>query len=163
VCHESDHPTPGHPGVHGEPAAISDLDGEAEAWIDGYLAAVQAGPVADGSLPPEALPTVRDFTRRAVYRDMGLDAARARDNEVSMWALEMASGDVAATAPRGANDPEMICSLALARFRAGHHRPAVQSLDAAGESRGWDVASVLARTVARVETLPGADSVGVMR
>ncbi len=161
VCHDGTPAAPGYPAT-GD-AAISDLDGAAEAWLDGYLQAVEAEAVGAGTLLPEALPTIRDFARRAVYRALGLAALRAGDNEVALWSLAMAAGDTAGTAPRGANDPEMICSLALARFRAGHHRPAVVSLDEVGEGPGWEVAAALARTVARVETLPGADSVGVMR
>jgi len=147
----------------GGASPISDLDGAVEAYLDGYLAAVEAGAAADGSLPLEALPSIREMARRGVYRRVGLDAAAGGDNATALWALETAAGADWSTASRGANDPEMICSLALARFRAGRYRPVVQSLDDLGAAPGWSALRDLARTVARVDAMPGADSVGVMR
>ena len=147
----------------GTQSPISDLDGTVEAYLDRYLRAVEAEAVTAGLLPAEALPSVREMTRRAVYRRAGLDAAAAGDNATALWALETAAGADWTTVARGANDPEMICSLALARFRAGRHRPVVQTLDELGAAPGWGALADLARTVARVDAMPGADSVGVMR
>ncbi len=147
----------------GGESPISDLDGAVEAYLDRYIRAIEAEAVPAGLLPMEALPSVREMARRAVYRRVGLDAAAAGDNATALWALETAAGADWTTVARGANDPEMLCSLALARFRAGRHRPVVQTLDALGAEPGWGALADLARTVARVDAMPGADSVGVMR
>ena len=140
-------------------ATIADLDGALEAYLGAYLRTIEAEAV--DMLPIEAMPTVRELASRSLHRRVGLDAMAADDNATAMWALESAAGPAAA--PRGANDPEMVCSLVLARFRAGHFRPAIQTLDDAGALAGWEGLRVLARTVARVEVLPAAESVGVMR
>ena len=147
----------------GAASSISDLDGVVEAYLDQYLAAVEAGAISGGLLPVEALPSIRDMARRAMYRRVGLDAAAGGDNATALWSLETAAGADWTTVARGANDPEMICSLALARFRAGRYRPVVQTLDELGAAPGWSALRDLARTVARVDAMPGADSVGVMR
>lgn len=147
----------------GGESPISDLDGAVEAYLDRYTRAVETGAVGAGILPMEALPSVREMARRAVYRRVGLDAAATGDNATALWALETAAGADWTTVARGANDPEMLCSLALARFRAGRHRPVVQTLDGLGAAPGWSALADLARTVARVDAMPGADSVGVMR
>jgi len=141
---------------------VSALDEEAEAYLVAYSSTVRAEAVGAG-LAVEAMPTVKSFSRRAVYRRLGLDATERGDNAAALWALETGAGADWSTAPRGANDPEMLCSLSLARLRAGRYRSVIETLDRAGEEEGWQMLVELARTVARVETLPGNESVGVMR
>lgn len=142
---------------------VSALDEEVEAYLVAYSQTVRTEAVEGGTLTVEAMPTVKSFSRRAVYRRLGLDAANRGDNAAALWALETAAGADWSTAPRGANDPEMLCSLSLARLRAGRYRSVIETLDRAGEEEGWLLLVELARTVARVETLPGNESVGVMR
>ena len=151
--------TTGAPPAYRAGAAVADLDGELETYLDEFLGAIEALE----ALPAEAVPTARDLTRRALYRQVGLDAHAAGDNAAAFWALESAVGVNASTSARGGNDPQMVCSLALARFRAGHFRPVTGALDDAGGHPGWEPLRTLARTVARVEAMPGIDSVGVMR
>ncbi len=142
---------------------IGALDEAAEAYLTAYARSVRGGPVADGTLADEAMPTVREMSRRAVYRRLGIEAMSAGDNAAALWALEIAAGADWSTTARGANDPEMVCLLALARYRAGRMRSVIEVLDDAGEERGWEILADIARTVARVEALPGDESVGVMR
>ena len=109
------------------------------------------------------MPTIREMSRRAVYRRIGIDAMAGGDNAAALWALEIAAGADWSTTARGANDPEMVCLLALSRYRAGRMRSVIEVLDDASAEQGWENLAPIARTVARVEALPGDESVGVMR
>lgn len=149
------------PPSHTQGADLAALDDALAGYVTRYVAAVEGAAVPAGTLPREALPTLRAMVERAVAREVGLDAHGAGDAAVALWALEVASGS--GEAPRGARDPELLCTLSLVRFRAGSHRPVIRVLEQASALPGWEVLGPVARAVARVEALPGAGVHGVMR
>ena len=149
------------PPTWSEGADVASLDDALARYVEQFVDSVEREAVPAGTLPREALPTLRAMVERAVVREMGLDAHAAGDAAVALWALGVAGGTD--DTPRGARDPELLCTLSLVRFRAGTHRPVIRTLDAASALAGWESLGPVARAVARVEALPGAGVQGVMR
>lgn len=150
-----------HPPTYTAGADLAALDEALAGYVTRFVSSVEQGAVPGGALPREALPTLRAMVERALAREVGLDAFAAGDGAVALWALEVASGP--SEAPRGARDPELLCTLSLARYQAGTYRPVIRALEGAASLPGWEILGPVARSVARVEALPGAGVHGVMR
>jgi hypothetical protein len=103
------------------------------------------------------------WARRAIYRDLGLEALRGGHFDVALPLLEEAAGSSGRLKPGPGRDPLLLAAVAKARYKNNQGLRTVDLLRTISRQEGWEHTAVIAELVARREVLPSEPGAEVRR
>lgn len=147
--------------------AAEDL-GQLEESAEASLAVLRRALERHGSKAPEPLGPagvglLMTWARRAIYRDLGLEALRRGHFDVALPLLEEAAGSSGRLKPGPGRDPLLLAAVVKARYKNNQGLRTVDLLRTISRQEGWEHTAVIAELVARREVLPSEPGAEVRR
>ncbi len=157
----------GSADILADSSAAGDL-GQLEGAAEESLAVLRRALNTHGSKAPEPVGPAEvslllSWARRAIYRDLGLEALRAGHFDVALPLLEEAAGSSGRLKPGPGRDPLLLAAVAKARYKNNQGLRTVDLLRTISRQEGWEHTAVIAEVVARREVLPSEPGAEVRR
>ena len=157
----------GSADILADSSAAGDL-GQLERTAEESLAVLRRALETHGSKAPEPLGPAElslllSWARRAIYRDLGLEALRSGHFDVALPLLEEAAGSSGRLQPGPGRDPLLLAAVAKARYKNNQGLRTVDLLRTISRQKGWEHTAVIAELVARREVLPSEPRAEVRR